>query len=375
MRIIHVLTLVTPDGEYGGPLRVALNQVAGLRAAGHDVILAAGASGFGPTLPTRYAGVDVTLFPAHKAVPGTGFAGLVSPGLTHFLLRWGPTADIGHVHLARDLVGLPAALTLQARGVPYVAQTHGMVDASDSPLAAPLDAVMTRRALRGARRVLGLTERELDDLREVDPALTELEVLHNGVPETHLRARPAEGPPEVLFLARLAPRKRPVEFVQAAQVLARRYPDATFAVVGPDEGEADPVRRLLADDDADGRITYEGPLPPDQTVARMAQAAVYVLPAVDEPYGMTLIEAMSVGLPTVAIDDCGLAPLVRSTGGAVADPSVESLVAAIDELLTDPSRRLAAGEAGRQHVAAEITMQGIARRLDDIYSTALGDSP
>ena len=156
MRIIHVLTLVTPDGEYGGPLRVALNQVAGLRAAGHEVILAAGAQGFGRDLPSRYAGVDVTLFPAYQALPGTGFAGLVSPGLTRFLHRWGATADVAHVHLARDLTGLPAALTLQSRGVPYVAQTHGMIDASDSPLAGPLDAVMTRCALRGARRVLGL---------------------------------------------------------------------------------------------------------------------------------------------------------------------------------------------------------------------------
>ena len=322
MRIIHVLTLVTPDGEYGGPLRVALNQVAGLRAAGHEVILAAGAQGFGRDLPSRYAGVDVTLFPAYQALPGTGFAGLVSPGLTRFLHRWGATADVAHVHLARDLTGLPAALTLQSRGVPYVAQTHGMIDASDSPLAGPLDAVMTRRALRGARRVLGLTERELDDLRVVDPSLTELEVLHNGVPATSLRAAPAEGAPEVLYLARMAPRKRPVEFVRAAQVLARRHPLATFALVGPDEGEAERVLHLLAEDDADGRIRYEGALPPAEALARMTRSAVYVLPAVDEPYGMTLVEAMSVGLPTVCVDDCGLAPLVRATGGAVADPSV-----------------------------------------------------
>ena len=47
MRILQVATLFTPDGEYGGPVRVAMNQALALAAAGHEVTLAGAARGVG----------------------------------------------------------------------------------------------------------------------------------------------------------------------------------------------------------------------------------------------------------------------------------------------------------------------------------------
>ena len=46
MRILHVVTLVSPDGAFGGPVRVAENLARELRRRGHDVTVAAAASGF-----------------------------------------------------------------------------------------------------------------------------------------------------------------------------------------------------------------------------------------------------------------------------------------------------------------------------------------
>ena len=81
MKIIHVVTLFTPDGAFGGPTRVAVNQTRELRTRGHDVTLAGAALGYGETLPKAIDGVPVRLFPARRVVPRTGFAGLTSPGL------------------------------------------------------------------------------------------------------------------------------------------------------------------------------------------------------------------------------------------------------------------------------------------------------
>lgn len=380
MKIMHVVTLVTPDGSFGGPLRVAVNQVRALRARGHQVDLVAGAQGFEGPLPLEYDGVPVTLFPARQAVPGTGFAGLVAPRLTAFVARRAREYDVVHLHLARDLVALPTALAAAARRVPLVVHTHGMIDASDRLLAKPLDLAMTRPVMRSAAGSIALVPREKTDLQELFPQLVEPVVLPNGVPPTveravEQRAGAAAEHPEVLFLARVAARKRPVEFVRAAQLLAPEFPAARFTLIGPDEDRGDAVRTAIAEDDADGRIVWEGPLAPDRTAARMAAAAVYVLPAVDEPFGMTLIEAMAVGLPTVANHDCGLAEDVRATGGAVAhDDSVESLASAVRELLTDPERRRRAGAAGLEHVEHTYSMDAVARRLETIYVDAIGRS-
>ncbi|EKA61952.1 glycosyltransferase [Janibacter hoylei PVAS-1] len=370
MRILHVVSLVDPDGAFGGPLRVAMNQANALRAAGHDVVVAAGARGWEGELPTHFGDDPVTLFPAHQALPGTGFAGLVSPGLLAWLRRWAPTADVVHLHLARDLVTLPAGRLLKALGLPYVAQTHGMIDASDSPLVPPLDAGLTRPVLRGARAVFALTELERSDLEEVVPGLGGITVLHNGVPETSLRADPV-GAREVLFLARVAPRKRPAVFVAAAQIAAREHPDVTFTVCGPDEGEGDALRAALATDDADGRITYEGAVAPEATLERMTRAAAYVLPAVEEPYGMTVVEAMSVGLPTVVMSDCGLAGAVAETGGEVVTGlEAQPLADAMSRLLADPQRRATAGAAGVAWVREHVTMESVVERLLDAYRAA-----
>ena len=78
MRILQVVTLLSPDGAYGGPARVALNQSAELIRRGHDVTVAAATRGY-RVPPTELNGVPVRLFAARTLLPGTGFAGMGAP--------------------------------------------------------------------------------------------------------------------------------------------------------------------------------------------------------------------------------------------------------------------------------------------------------
>ena len=78
MRILQVVTLLSPDGAYGGPARVALNQSAELISRGHDVTVAAATRGY-RVPPTELDGVPVRLFAARTLVPGTGLAGMGAP--------------------------------------------------------------------------------------------------------------------------------------------------------------------------------------------------------------------------------------------------------------------------------------------------------
>ena len=91
-------------------------------------------------------------------------------------------------------------------------------------------------------------------------------------------------------------RKRPLVFVDMAKTLLDEGLDARFTLVGPDEGEGSALRTALKDDP---RISWEGALDPAEIPQRMAAASIYVLPSVREPYPMSVLEAMSVGLPVV----------------------------------------------------------------------------
>jgi glycosyltransferase involved in cell wall biosynthesis len=368
MRILSVVTLVTPDGAYGGPVRVAVNQARALRELGHEVTLAAATRGFAEP-PAELDGVPARLFAARTVLPGTGFAGLSSPGLLRWLRTAVRQADVVHVHAARDLVTLPAAAIARRFGVPYFLQTHGMIDPSANPLARPLDAVWTRPLLRSAAGVFHLTGRERDQLSEVAGELRFRE-LANGVPLAEA-GTPAQ-PPEVLYLARLAPRKRPLAFVDAALRVHATHPDTTFALVGPDEGEGPAVRRAVEEAAAAGvPIAYEGALAPESTLDRLSRASVYVLPSVDEPYPMSVLEALSVALPVIVTDTCGLADFVTGhDAGRVTGTGVDALASAISEFLADPGAAAARGRRGQDGVRAELSMEAIAAQLAADYAAA-----
>ena len=369
MRILQIVALVSGTNAYGGPTTVAFNQCRALADAGHDVVLAATGSELGTPLPTERDGVRTALFPPHYVLPGAGFAGLTSPAMLSWVRRVAPSADVVHVHMARDLLTLPAAWLAQRAGTRTVLQTHGMIDPSENPLAGPLDAALTRRVLRDAHRIFHLTPREQREVAQVARGPVNLMELHNGMP-VGARSRTArtDGTCRVLFLARLQERKRPLAFVAAARSLAQRFPHATFTLVGPDEGQGDAVRRAITDAELGDRLTWAGPVDSAGAAQWMRDSDLYVLPSVDEPYPMSVLEAMSSGLPVVITDTCGLADTVQRTGsGAVVDDSQPDLERALAELLSDPDLRERTGRAARDTIAREYGMDAVRERLLRAY--------
>ena len=367
MNVLQVLTLVTPDGAYGGPARVAFNQAEEIRAQGHDVTITSSCRGY-PEPPDTLYGTSVQLFKARQIVPLTGHAGIGAPSALYWIYKNRRNVDVVHVHLGRDLFSMPAAALALLLKKRVIIQTHGMITKTNHPIAPVLDRVLTRPILRRAHVVLYLTARERDDLLEVEADIA-AQALPNGVPSSTPLAAPEEGPVEVLFLARLQERKRPALFVESARDIVAEGVDARFTLVGPDEGEGPKVREAI--DRGTGfaeSITWEGSLPPEETAERMAKASIYVLPSVDEPFSMSVLEAMAIGLPVVITDSCGLAETVRANGsGIVVDDSQASLTAAVRRLIDDPALRRQMGDAGRKTARESFSMDSIGRTLLTIY--------
>lgn len=372
MRILQIVTYISPDGAYGGPVRVAINQAKALTDLGHDVVVAAAAGGFKGPLPAEFDGFPVRLFPAHRTVPKSGFAGITSPSMLIWLVRAVRSADVVHIHLARDLVTLPAAAITLLTHKSLVVQTHGMIDRTDKKLAAPLDRFLTRPILRRARKVLYLTDRERQDLKSVVGEALELVHLPNGVqlPEAMAveRVRGSQTDPEVLYLARLHSRKRPIHFVQAATTLTSRFPNVRFTLVGPDEGEGNAVQSAIQAGIGASRITWTGSIAPEKTIQRMKQSCIYVLPSVDEPFPMSVLEAMSLGIPVIVTDSCGLAtPITANEAGVVCSKNAIDISRAIAHLLSDSSLRHDMGTNARRVVEENYSIANVGRKLESIY--------
>lgn len=371
MRILHAVTLLSPDGAYGGPVRVALNQASALRSRGHSVTLAAAERGFDVS-PSRADGTPLVVRRARRLVPRSGFASLSAPGLMTWLLRTHGQFDAAHVHLARDLVLLPLTVAMMRLKLPFVLQPHGMILPGAHPLAPLTDRSIVRKLLRHAHEVFYLTADERDALDEIAGGEARLTPLPNGVP-LYEAATHSRSVPEVLYLARLHPRKRPVDFVTAALELNAHGISADYTLIGPDEGEGRRVQQAAAQAD---NISWAGPIASGAGPARMRRSSIYVLPSVSpEPYPMAVLEAMSVGLPVVVTDQCGLAPVVRKYNcGIVIEPGAPSIARAVHDLLSAPEAARSMGERGRTAVMHDLGMSYIGKRLEISYSAAASDA-
>jgi glycosyltransferase involved in cell wall biosynthesis len=377
MKLTHVVTYVSEDGAFGGPVAVAVGQAAELARRGHEVELLAGWDG---RAELSVPGVSVRLFPV-SALPVGGFSGLRAPALARHLFDApdGSAPDAVHVHLARDLITLPLARRLASAGRPYVVQPHGMVMPDARPKTRAFDALWTRRALRGASTAFALTQREATGLAAVGGPAVHVERIANGIAAEAADdgaggadaadARDAARP-EVLFLARLHPRKRVMAFARMAQLLAERGSPARFAVVGPDEGDLAELQRFIAEHPA-VPLAYEGPIAQGAGRARLARASVYVLPSFGEVFPMTVLESLAAGTPAVITRDCGIADELDGRGaGVVTDGSPDELAQAVSSLITDSGAWAAAAEAGARSIAEVFGIAAVADQLEAAYARA-----
>ncbi|WP_030774890.1 MULTISPECIES: glycosyltransferase, partial [unclassified Streptomyces] len=99
------------------------------------------------------------------------------------------------------------------------------------------------------------------------------------------------------------------------------------------------------------RFTVPGALSGTEVLAELRRAHVYVLPSVDEPFPMSVLEALSVGVPSVVTHSNGLArDIARAGAGRAVDPGPAGVSAAVLDLL-DPAAGREASLSARKLAA------------------------
>lgn len=254
---------------------------------------------------------------------------------------------------------------------------------------APLTILRNSRDLYRAFRVLMayLVRSRARHLTAVSPYLArqwrrqmlyrrEIAVVPNLAPRLPaVEARGDDAPrslPLVVDVADGSPWKNVASLVRAVDRVNEVLPRVRLAVAGHGLGRDDELPRRLAADGCGRTVDWLGPLSRGDIAALLASASVFVHASREESFGLTVVEAMSFGLPVVAGRDSGALPWVLEDGkaGLLVDVSNPSAIAAgIVELLESNETARALGERARRR-ANDFSPERVVDAYLRIYAAA-----
>jgi len=227
--------------------------------------------------------------------------------------------------------------------------------------------------------------RQLREFEEVDVILCPSNAVREsfvsaGLPETKLivvphgvdlqveqtlcdRARTPGDHLRVLYVGQLHYRKGLRYFAQALQGYAST--EIECRIVGPDFGLSG-----LASTPGAERFIKTGPKKGRDLLAEYAEADVFVLPSVEEGFGLVVLEAMRAGLPVIITSAVGAKDFVTNgvEGWVVPPADPEALRTRIEWMRTHPAERQAMGRAAARRAQTAGSWTTSAKHLLEVLS-------
>lgn len=165
----------------------------------------------------------------------------------------------------------------------------------------------------------------------------------------------------IVAMGRLIPVKGFDRLLEAFAGLAQKYPEWQLVVLG--EGELrSRLEYQIESLGLSGQVQLQGFVSNPFVVLRRAE--LFVMSSRSEGFPYALLEAMSCGLPAVAMDcTAGLREIIRDgiDGRLVPDGDIAALAAALDQLMRDDAERRRLAERAPEVVARFGTDQVVAR--------------
>ncbi|ANC78797.1 hypothetical protein ABE65_019140 [Fictibacillus phosphorivorans] len=373
MKILKIVTAFYPSSFYGGPATVALNQAKELVLRGHEVtILTSNLLSFEKKYINKTEdclfGIKIKYF--NSKFTRKGFSYINSSSLYNWIKKNGKLYDIVHIHFGREIIPCRVASLCKKEKFPYVLQTHGMLN-KRSLKNKLFDIFVTSELLKKAKYVLALQNVEKKRLLEINKDIN-VEILYNGIKPSEnkvLWSYDSIKNKKILFLARLHPRKRVLDFIEMCKILSEKYNDLTFEIVGPDEGDLSEAMNRVDDLKLQDKVRFIGSVNVDKVSELYAKSSVYVLPSLDEPFGMTVIEALNVGTPTVVTETIHIKSLLQDNNASLIakqnDPS--DLASIVEMIISNKEVACSLSDNGKKLVKQELMISTICENIERIY--------
>jgi glycosyltransferase involved in cell wall biosynthesis len=351
MKIVHAVYSL----EVGGAETLVTQLCRLQRARGHDVSVCA-YSGLGPLGEMlRDEGVEVY-------VPGEAHpVKTMWRYYQHFRLL---KPDVVHCHNPAPTI--QAAMSARMAGVRCVVSTrHSLV-------APPYDEAEERKygvMASFCDIIVGICEVTCGNLRNAPFAHTKKIVrVYNGstpVEPSDFTALNKRGF-TLVFVGRVAAVKNLETMIRAVAIAAEKVIGLELWIVGDGPVRAE-LEALTRDLGISKQVRFWGQRL--DTAQFFSAADVFVMSSVSEGLPMSLLQAMSVGIPAIVTDVGGMAEVVRLSGGGLLAPvgDAAKYAQAIVRMAYDPGLREELGAFSRRSYQDEFTLDKMETRYREIY--------
>jgi len=272
--------------------------------------------------------------------------------------------DLIHCH---DWLTMKAGIEIKEKwDIPFVQTVHSTeYDRSGWVYPNQWFIDIEREGMEKADRVIAVshfTKRVCVDKYGINP--DKITVVHNAVypiEEGHKKEI-------VLFLGRLTIQKGAEFFLRAAKKVKDFEPDTKFVVAGSGDMLPQLINQAI-DLGISDRTIFTGRLTEDEVKHIYGVSSVYVMPSVSEPFGITALEAISAGTPTIASKTAGFSEAFKNCLRVDFWDTDEMANKIVSLLRYDPLHRTLSNE-GKQEVEL-FTWDNVADNTIDVYRGAI----
>jgi glycosyltransferase involved in cell wall biosynthesis len=261
------------------------------------------------------------------------------------------------------------APTLQAAIPARLAGAQRVISTRHSLVAPPYD-IKEERSFNFVARfcdwVVGICDATCENLRHTPGAhRNKIVRVYNGV-EPVEPAPPEEWPEKrgftLLFVGRLAPIKNLHTLIRAAALAAPRVPELQLWIVGHGH-ERQRLEDLVNELGVEQLVTFWGERL--DVAGFFSVADVYCMSSTSEGLPMSLLQAMSLGLPAIVTDVGGMAEVVKNAHAGIATPvgDAEAMADAIVQMAGDEKRRTVCRDNAQTAYGELFTLE----RMDAAY--------
>lgn len=197
------------------------------------------------------------------------------------------------------------------------------------------------------------TEMEARDIRRVWPdARVEIVEDQTDLPPTSMQPeRPESTSLQLVYISRISPMKN---LLIALQALARCAVDVDFSIYGPVEDESywTQCQEVIATMPPNVRVTYGGPLEPNEVRNAFARYDAFIFPSRGENFGHVVAESLSASCPVVCSVNTPWTDVLNGGGGyALQNLTAQCLADTVNRLaqMQPDERKALRTEAGRAY--------------------------